>query len=49
MHKMDELPEAVQSLRDILHQLDEWELRLPAIKINEAIEALIQSDQQADR
>lgn len=48
MYKPDELTDAVQSLNDILLQLDELDLRFPAIKISEALEILTLSDPQED-
>jgi len=46
VHKTDELSEAVQLLHDILRELDALELGIAAIKVSEAIEILLGSDQQ---
>ncbi|WP_161486561.1 hypothetical protein [Parasphingorhabdus sp.] len=48
MYKPDELIEAVESLHDILLQLDELGLAFPAVKVSEALEILTQPDQQED-
>lgn len=48
MHKTDELSETVQLLHDILRELDALELGIAAVKVSEAIEILVKSDQQQD-